>query len=756
MKTIIQASGKIFLALTILFLINSFAYAQQSSTIKFLDQKSKEPIIGLNYRYGFQRGISDETGTVTLLPDTESTLFLSHISYGTWSLDPMEVKNAFEAKETFREESFHGLQPVSVISLKMSEDKDQKIMISDHERLHHDAGAILALNPAISGIRKGGNFGFDPVLRGFKYDQLNVVINGIQTANAACPNRMDPPTSQVALNRIREVEILKGPHALRYGIGLGGTINYIQESPDFRGQSGMYGRFSSMFESNGEVWRNEGRVGFQGSNYDVGILGSYSTGNDYLDGNGIPIPSGFERGTFGIYADVLAGKKDLLQFSVNRNFARDADFPSLGMDLRTDDTGMGSLKHTRTFTGQPLVQWTNSAYFTRVDHLMDNLLREITPRMMNASTPAITQNWGLRTEGEWRMSRGKLFAGLDYKQEAADGTRSREILMGPMKGKVFYDNLWQDAQISKTGAFANYLFPIGSTVFTASGRLEINQAKANNPAEEFTQLHAKLDNTQLNPGISIGAQKELGKSFSLGIWAAGVRRSGSLLERYINYLAVGLDPWEMVGDPTIKPETNYELDLVLGYERDKIAVELTLFLSYLDDYISSVKTDLKPRLATSPGVRQYVNLDEAFKSGAELSFRQTLTSQISHSLQFAYTYGKDLDLDAPLPEIAPLDVRYRLAGHFLDGKLHTGASLRFVTAQNRVSEVFGERTTPGFTLLDLDVSYPLGKMLLIKGGVQNLLDETFYEHLSRPIGLDKSPMYAPGRNFFVMVSFKFP
>jgi iron complex outermembrane receptor protein len=756
MKTLIQASARLFLVLAILYLSNSHSYAQQSSTLQFLDQQSREPIIGLSYRYGSQRGISDETGTITLLLDTESWLFLSHISYGTWSLDPAELKKEVESKQVFREESIHGLQPVSVISLKMAEEKDQKILISDQERLHHDAGAILALNPAVSGIRKGGNFAFDPVLRGFKYDQLNVVINGMQTANAACPNRMDPPTAQVALNRIREVEILKGPHALRYGIGLGGTINYIQENPDFTSQPGVYGRVSSLFESNGEVWRNEGRVGFQGSNYDIGVLGSYSTGNDYLDGDGNPVQSDFERGTFGVYADVQAGKKDLLQFSVNRNFARDADFPSLGMDLRTDDTWMGSLKHTRTFTGQPLVQWTNSGYFTRVDHLMDNLLREMNPRMMNASTPAITQNWGLRTEGEWRFSQGKLFAGLDYKQEAADGTRTREILMGPMKGKIFYDNLWQDSEISKTGVFANYIFPVGSTVVTTSGRLEINQAVANNPAEEFTQLHSETENTQLNPGISIGAQKDLGKAFSLGVWAAGVRRSGSLLERYINYLAVGLDPWEMVGDPLIKPETNYELDLVLGYEREKIAVELTLFGSYLDDYISSVKTDLKPRLATSPGVRQYVNLDEAFKAGAELSFRQTLTSQISHSLLFAYTYGKDLGLNAPLPEIAPLDIRYGLMGHFIDGKLHAGANLRFVSDQNRVSEAFGEGTTPGFTLVDLDVSYPIGIMLLLKGGVQNLLDETYYEHLSRPIGVDKTPMYSPGRNFFMMVSLKFP
>lgn len=754
MKKLIKPAVGIIIVLTLILHTLSVAFAQQPKNLQIRDSNSKEGIPGVTYRYGFQKGVSDENGQFTLLIDGETWLNLSHLSYGSWTLDPKEVAEAANSGLISRQEQLHGLQPVSVISLKMSEEKDKKILISDQERLHHDAGAILGLDPVVSGIRKSSSFGFDPVMRGFKYDQLNIVVNGLQSANAACPNRMDPPTSQIALNRIREVEILKGPHALRYGIGLGGTINYIQETPSFTSPPGVYGRVSSMFETNGDVWRNDARVGFQGSNYDIGILGSYSTGNDYLDGDGNPVPSNFKRGTLGIYADFQASQKDLIQTSINRNFARDVDFPSLGMDLRTDDTWMGSIKHTRSFSGKPLSQWTNSIYFTQVDHLMDNLLRE--PRTSNSGVPVITQNWGFRTEGVWRFSQGKLFAGLDYKQEAADGTRTREILMGPMKGKIFYDNLWQDSEISKTGVFANYIFPVGGTVVTASGRLEVNQANANNPSEEFIQLHPEMGDTQLNPGISIGAQRDLGKAFSLGIWAASVRRSGSLLERYINYLAVGIDPWELVGDPQIKPETNYELDLVLGYQREKIALELTLFGSYLDDYISSVKTDLKPRLATSPGVRQYVNVDKAVKTGVELNFKQHLTGNLSLSLGLAYIYGQDLVLDAALPEIAPLDFRYGILGQFLDRKLQTGINLRHVIAQERVSEAFGEGATPGFTLLDLDVSYPIGKMLLVKGGVQNIFDETYYEHLTRPIGADKTPMYAPGRNYFLMVSFKFP
>jgi iron complex outermembrane receptor protein len=58
--------------------------------------------------------------------------------------------------------------------------------------------------------------------------------------------------------------------------------------------------------------------------------------------------------------------------------------------------------------------------------------------------------------------------------------------------------------------------------------------------------------------------------------------------------------------------------------------------------------------------------------------------------------------------------------------------------------------------LDIDVSYAVSSVVAIKGGAQNLLNETYYEHLNRPIASTGLPLFAPGRNFFLMLSFKFP
>ena len=190
----IQTNYKI---LVILFFIgiNAEVLAQQFTV---LDQSTREPIIGLSYHYGQLSGISDNVGVIQIqyLP-TENIQF-SHINYGKWTLNPAALKKVLEEGLLYRDEWLVNLHPITVISLKMTDEKDQKILISYQERLHHVAGAILNLNPVINGIRKSGAFAFDPVMRGFKYDQLNVVIDGLQSANAACPNRMDPPPSQIS------------------------------------------------------------------------------------------------------------------------------------------------------------------------------------------------------------------------------------------------------------------------------------------------------------------------------------------------------------------------------------------------------------------------------------------------------------------------------------------------------------------------------------------------------------------------------
>ena len=83
-------------------------------------------------------------------------------------------------------------------------------------------------------------------------------------------------------------------------------------------------------------------------------------------------------------------------------------------------------------------------------------------------------------------------------------------------------------------------------------------------------------------------------------------------------------------------------------------------------------------------------------------------------------------------------------------------SFRYVLEQARISKEFGETPTPAFVLLDVKLSCQIHQMVRLTAGVQNLLNEHYYEHLNRSVrGNNPNPIYAPGRNFFLSLNLNF-
>lgn len=738
------------ITISVFFLIFSFTgWGQEMRQLRLLDEFNQSPIRGVSYQYGTQTGVSDEQGEISLQWQEAFPLELSHLNYGQWTLSASDLAAAWESGVIYRKQISIALHPVTILALRPQNLVVQSLDFDYRDFLAHDAAALLSQTPLFSSIRKSGNYGFDPVFRGFKYDQLNVVVNGAQSATAACPNRMDPPTSQMAPNMLERVEILKGPHALRYGVGLGGTINFIPGKGRFSDQSRVYGRLSGTYEGNGEVLRSEGRLGFAGRNYDLSIFGAWAEGNDYRDGAGDAVPADFQRGSFGTQLGLRLTDQQEISLSATRNLARNADFPALPMDLREDDTWLFNLRHQIEFAGRNLQDWQTTLFGSLVDHRMDNRLKPLDPRMLNAETLAKTYNYGARTEGNWTFDRAELFVGADLRVEEAEGTRQRDFLLGPNAGRSFFDNAWQHGRISKTGIFAEYHWTREKIRLVLSSRLEINQASLLDPDAAFAELYPDPEIVQVNPSLSLGGQYELGEGWKAGLWLGTVRRSGSLTERFINFFPVGQDPYELVGNPDLKPEQNHQLDLSLTWHKPGAQVQIDMFGGLLQDFISSrIEPELSPRLPMSPGVRRFLNIDQAFKTGVEVVWQQHLLPVLDQQVAAAYTYAQDLELDEPLPEIAPLDMRYTLQGHFWQDRIRPELTLRYVARQDRISREFGETATPAFTLVDLQVTAQLGQQLNLSLGVRNLLDEHYYEHLMRSVRGAGRPIYAPGRNVF--------
>lgn len=649
------------------------------------------------------------------------------------------------------------LYPATIISIRSGADKKESLELDYQDNMAHDGGALLNQLASINSIRKSGGYGFDPVFRGFKYEQINLVLNGAQTASAACPNRMDPPSSQMAPNMIQRIEVLKGPYALRYGNAFGATINFISQAPEFSRDKKAYGRLSGRYDSNGGIWRTEALAGFSSERINLGLFAAWSRGNDYQAGDETEIPADFMRASFGAQLGIKLNPNQLLKLSATRNLARDADFAALPMDLRDDDTWLFSASHEIYPTSGKLKSWKSTLYGSIVDHLMDNLLKILDPRPVNAWTQANTLNYGLRTEGAWAFEQARLYTGLDYRNEGAEGHRTREFLLGQNAGNEVVDNVWQGGEIRRAGLFAEYQLQGSTLKWVLSGRLNYNHADMSDPDPDFNELYEETRSGQINPSLSLGVTRRLSEQLSLGFWLGHVQRSGSLTERYINYFPVGADPYEMLGNPLLDPEINNEADLTFQWRSDHTSLQVDLFVAYLRNPISSIiDTSLISRMPGSPGVRRYVNIEQAIKTGFEASWKQILFAGLQHEISIAYTYGQDLERKDPLPEIAPLDLRMQLFGDYFSHRLKPYLTFRYVMEQSRISDEFGETVTPSFTLFDLGLAFRLNKFLGFNAGIQNLFNSLYYEHLNRSVrDASALPIYAPGRCFFLAFNLDF-
>ncbi|MCK3683345.1 TonB-dependent receptor [Maribellus sp. YY47] len=747
---------RMFFCVVVFLAIGNDAYSQGKS-IKLMDKQDGTPIPDVHYTYNGQSGISDEQGVILLHLKLGETLYLSHVQYGKQSIASSDVISAGNSGILKIQEAENYLLPVTLVLVRPETGGAGTLEFSAQSKLAHDAGALLESVSSISSIRKSGTYGFEPVLRGFKYDQINLVLDGVQTASAACPNRMDPGASQVPINMITQAEILKGPYSLRYGNVFGGTINFKSSEPEFREKATPVGRLGTSYETNGTILRTEGVAGVSGKKADFRVFGAYSVGDDYTDGEGVDIAARFNRLNWGGKLGLKISEAQTLGVMVSNNFAKDVDFPALPMDLRKDNTWLINASHSATFYEHSLSTWKTSLYGTFVNHEMDNLDKVLDPRMMDAYTDASTQNYGGRTELRFNFDRSHVFAGLDYRSESAEGHRTREMLMGPMAGKVFIDNVWQDAEVHRSGLFGEWHVHRTGYQLVFSGRLDMNNSTVNDPDARFSSIYNDLESNTVHPSLSVGGTRFFNEKISLGLWLGRASRSAGIAERYINQFPVGLDPYEMLGNPNLDPEINNQVDLILAFQEGSMRLDINVFASALRDYISSeIRPDLQPAMSSAPGVRQFVNIDKALMTGFEGSWKQQFSDNLSHDLSVAFTYGQNKDADEALPEIPPLDVRYRLTGSFADNKIRPEILLRHSFKQDRVATSYGETKTPEFTVVDAKIAWQISAPLSLSGGVLNLLDTAYYEHLARSVrSAEARPIYSPGRSFYITLSLNF-
>lgn len=723
---------------------------------------TKEPVPGAHvFIETKQKAVTtDEKGKFRIILtafDESMKLKVSHVGFLTYSQALSE--GMFNKPVTiYLEKGSATLNPVTVLAHRVRRNPEQQMDSDENAFLPIDSGAFLKSAANVSGIRKGG-FGIDPVLRGLSGSRLNVRLDGLSATAAACPNRMDPPTSHIRLTDIERVEVHMGPHALQYGPAFGGTVNFIQREPERFETFNMNGDVRAGFESNTGHRKTDFRINGGSKSWDVMLSGGLSSTDDYKNGSGNTTPAGFESYDYSLDLGYRINDSQKISVGWGQSFIRDADFPALAMDMAIDDTYKLKSGYEWIGSGESTVQSLSvNGYWSFVDHEMNNHNRE-TFSMRDAVALAETESYGIQAKAKGLLSSGmwSVLAGVDHQN--ADGTRFVDFKAGPNAGGKATVNLWQDATVTNAGLYAGTEHYSGSWTLTLGSRVDLNMAKSNNPAPRFENLD--MDSDHFNFSVSGGATKSLSGATSIGIFISRGVRSPDITERYINFLTIGQDGFEYSGNPSLKAETNNQVDFMLQSRIRDLTFETTLFASYMSNYISAeVDPELEPVGMGAPGVRVFQNRGDALFTGFELNMEYAIARQWYLNMITAYTRAEYRDTNSPVAEIPPLEMTFALGGSIFSGNLTHEISGRRVFAQDRFDESFGEERTPGFWVVDLNLGAAIYKGISISAGIRNLLDNAYFEHLNRRLnpgiaGADGEYLYEPGRSAFVELNVQF-
>ncbi len=622
-----------------------------------------------------------------------------------------------------------------------------------------DGGDILKTIPGFATIRAGGTNG-DPVLRGMFGSRINVLTNGSQMLGA-CPFRMDAPTSYIAPETYDRLTVIKGPETVIWGPGnSAGTVMFDRQTPRFnspglRAQGGFLG--GSWGRNDQEADLTAGAPDYYGR-----VTASRSHEDDYHDGNGQVVPSLWDKWNADGAVGWTPDDQTRLELSGGAGNGK-ARYAGRGMDGSKFLRNSVALHFNRHFASGVLDELDARVYYNNADHVMDNYtLRSPDPDSMMPMPMA--SNVGRRTVGgrvagtlKWSDAY-KLVTGVDVQH---NGHHYRDA-----DGVGVYQTLpWtNDASFINTGLF-------GELTWYAAPRSRVVTGLRNDWAS--TQDQRQTLSSMMGPAPNPTAGQTRDASLPSGFlrYEHDLARSPATVYAGLGHVERFPDYWELFSPDTgpsgsinafsgLRPEKTTQLDIGAQYDNHRLHAWVSTYAGEVNDFILFNYTS-----GMMGSTSQDLNIDAQI-AGGEAGLGWQLTPHWKTSSTLAYAWGDDRSEHRPLPQMPPLEAR--LALDYNDQHWAAGALWRVVDGQHRYAlgqgNVVGQDLGPssGFGILSLNGSYRFAQKLRLSAGIDNLLNQTYAEHLNLagdagfgyPVD-SPTPITEPGRQFWAKLDASF-
>jgi outer membrane receptor protein involved in Fe transport len=671
-----------------------------------------------------------------------------------------------------------------------------------------DSGALLGKSPSVIGVglQRRTPIVNDPRLRGSRVGRLAA------SGSHWVPARIDLDTilSKIDASVISDIAIIKGPFSSLYGPGFAFMDVQLVGAPRFEEGPATAGSTLLDFRANGSQWH--GRQTVMGGDQDWGYRFGYShrTGTDYVAGDGTPVASSYNSRMFDFTIGRDLDENQSIDFTYLRLDQTDVEFPGMAFDIDFLVTDGFELTYENTGT-----DWTDELTFetwhnhTRFSgNAQSAAKRQQFPLLdffqYEGFTDVDSTSTGFRAVSRWEVEEDRtVIAGVDlrYIRQELD-----EVASGRVGFNVFTD---ANSPIPKSDSMDPGFFVEdrrsldNGWSITSGGRIdvvgtdvrddpaELAALGLNTPQSSFADIVGS-DQFEQNFMLWMGfitASKELNETTDLDISFGFAQQAPSLTELYaaesfLFLLQNGQNT--ATGDPTLKAEDRFQLDVGVRWDKPDWRGKLTGFHIWANDYITFENIGVfngPPAGQPEQVSLKFVNTSLATLAGVEFYGEYDYQERVTLFGNLSYVEGTDRTRNGtfatnpvspgspsqqvpgqprgffsgvsgsekePLPSILPLQsiVGIRLHAEGELPKWGLEISARMVTSQDRVAASLLESTTDGFTTWDLRAFIRRGDNLTFWLGVENLTDRHYREHLDfrSPSG---TSLYQPGASFYV-------
>ncbi len=595
-------------------------------------------------------------------------------------------------------------------------------------------GEILDGNPGVSS-RSFGSAPSRPVIRGMDGERVLVLQNGERMGDLS-GTAVDHAVSLDPLSMDR-VEVIRGPASLLYGSSaIGGVVNLFSNDIPRQWDTGSSGSLATHVATVNDMGAGLARYQYGGDRFAATGRLIYREGGDLRTPEGRLPDTSINNLSYGAGVGYRSGRFETgLSFSgmdYTYGLPEEIDDPNEKVEIRMNRMNLQSvstLQMDRFFELVELrIQYSDYQHDEfemefEPDGTVDEDL-EISFDQQTISSSLLLRH---RPAGPFEGAIGLSFS---YSQLDVGGD---EALTPNAESYFIAGYIYEEIRLNrfltmKTGA-----------------RVEFKEmyVKTN---ELFPDADQFEDRSDLIFSGAVGLNFSPNRNWESGIQLARAFRTPGVEELYSNapHLAAGSFD---VGDPTLGNEISLGTDFFIRYSNSNVRTELSLFANRINNFVNFSPTGETHQPSGLP-IFEYGSTD-ALLYGFEFQTDIAFSDQLRAGIGFDYVRGRERAGEQnDLPFIPPF--RTHLSMMYDTGTWWAGPRLRIANSQERVAP--NEDPTDGYLLVGMDAGYRFGHGVSFALRVDNLLNESYRDHLSR-VEDRNNPM--PARNINAMLRWEF-